>query len=161
VDTCQAAIDSILTIYTGNEPNALGRVAENNNGCPNNPDGTTNFGSKVAERSVWYRWTAPFSGSARLDTCTTNFDTLLSVSPGSFGLIATNNNHPDCPQDTFGSKLSFDALRGQTYYIIAVDGCCGAPQGTFTLALDLVGDVAPNTRIIGARTRDRLPRIPR
>lgn len=101
--------------------------------------GTTN-----AERSVWYRWTAPFSGSATLDTCTTSFDTLLSVSTSrSFGQVNSANN--GCPSG-FGDRLAFNARRDQTYYF-GVDGCCGAPQGTFTLALDLVDDVLPETRI--------------
>jgi hypothetical protein len=89
--------------------------------------------------SVWYRWTAPFSGSATVDTCATNFDTLLSVSRARFWTIAAVDN--DCPSG-FGSKLNFNALKVQTYYI-GVDGCCGAPQGTFALALNLVDNVAP------------------
>ena len=102
-------------------------------------NGTTN-----ADRSVWYRWTAPFSGSATLDTCATNFDTLLSVSTSrSFGLVNSANN--GCPSG-FGDRLAFSARRDQTYYF-GVDGCCGAPQGTFTIALNLVDDVLPDTRI--------------
>lgn len=101
----------------------------------------------TGERSVWYQWRAPFSGAATLDTCTTNYDTLLSVITGKFApIITSNNNHTDCPQGTYGSKLTFDAQKGQTYYV-AVDGCCGSPAGTFTLALNLVDDVAPQTSI--------------
>jgi hypothetical protein len=102
--------------------------------------GTTN-----AERSVWYQWTAPFSGSATLDTCTTNYDTLLSVYAGRFGFIDSANN--GCSSG-FGDKLSFAAVKGQTYHI-GVDGCCGAPAGTFTLALGLVDNEAPETTIHG------------
>jgi len=216
IDTCQANIDSILAVYTGGQLGALTKVKDDNNGCPNNLDGSTNFGSKLtfratagttyrivvgdaggamqntftfalnaipappndnfdnaqvisgasasvngtnvsatressdpwsgtqnAERSVWYRWTAPFSGSATVDTCTTNYDTLLSVSTSrSFGLINDNG----CSSG-FGSKLTFDAQKDQTLYI-GVDGCCGLPAGTFTLALDLVDDVAPQTSIL-------------
>ena len=32
--------------------------------------------------SVWYRWTAPFSGPVALDTCGSDFDTLLAVYTG-------------------------------------------------------------------------------
>ena len=107
-------------------------------------------GAWNVERSVWYKWTAPFSGSATLDTCTSNFDTLLGVHTSRFfGLVDDSNN--DCPKnsdgtDNFGSKLTFNAQNGQTYYIV-VDGCCGAPVGTFTLALNLVDDVLPQTTI--------------
>jgi len=33
-------------------------------------------------RSVWYSWTAPSSGTYRLDTCGSSFDTLLGVYTG-------------------------------------------------------------------------------
>ncbi len=99
-------------------------------------------------RSVWYRWTAPGSGPTTVDTCTTNYDSLLAVFAGS-GLgaltpVATNNNNPDCLAG-YGSKVSFDAVQGTTYHI-DVDGCCGAPEGTFTLALS--GPSAPPPPIV-------------
>jgi hypothetical protein len=217
VDTCTAAIDSILAVYTGSQLGSLAKLKDDNNGCPNKPDGSQNFGSKLtfratagttyrmvvgdaggamqntftlalnaipappndafdnaqlmngtsasvngtnvsatressdpwggtpnAERSVWYKWTAPFSGSATLDTCTTNYDTLLSVHTSRFfGLVNSSNN--DCSSG-FGSKLTFNAQNGQTFHF-GVDGCCGAPAGTFTLGLNLVDDVLPQTTI--------------
>ena len=107
-------------------------------------------GTPNAERSVWYKWTAPFSGSATLDTCNATFDSLLSVSTSRFfGLVnSANNGCPNKPDGSpsFGDKLSFIAQNGQTYYI-GVDGCCGAPAGTFTLALNHVDDVKPETTI--------------
>src|SRR6185295_7778733 len=33
--------------------------------------------------SVWYRWTAPATGRARIDTATSDYDTLLAVYTGS------------------------------------------------------------------------------
>lgn len=210
LDTCQANIDSILAVYTGDRLDSLTKIRDDNNGCssgfgskltfratagatyrivvgdaggaventftlalaaippPTNDDfdsaqlvsgaGASVDGTNVsatresgdpwggtpnAERSVWYRWTAPFSGSATVDTCATNYDSLLSVSRNLGSLVTFANN--GCPNG-FGDKLSFSAQKDQTYYI-GVDGCCGAPAGTFTLALDLVDDVAPDTRI--------------
>jgi hypothetical protein len=100
----------------------------------------------TGERSVWYEWTAPFSGSATFDTCTATYDSLLSVSISRWwGLEQVANANNGCSSG-FGDKLTFDAQKDQTYHI-AVDGCCGAPAGTFTLSLNLVDDVAPQTSI--------------
>jgi hypothetical protein len=96
------------------------------------------------DHTVWYSWTAPYSGSWKMDTCTTNYDSLLSVSTRRISYPFVQNNN-GCSSG-YGSKLTFDAQKDQTYYV-GVDGCCGAPQGTFTLALNLVDDVAPETQI--------------
>jgi predicted outer membrane repeat protein len=95
--------------------------------------------------SVWYRWTAPFSGSTTIDTCTTDYDSLLGVytgsALGSLTEVAVNNN--DCPSG-WGSKVTFNATAGTTYQI-DVDGCCGLPQGTFTLRVDYAPTVSVTT----------------
>jgi hypothetical protein len=95
-------------------------------------------------RSVWYRWTSPGDGPAAIGTCTANYDSMLAVFTGSdlasLTPVVANNNSADCPPSTFGSKVSFDATAGTTYHVL-VDGCCGAPQGTFTL--ELTGPEAP------------------
>lgn len=92
--------------------------------------------NSTAGHSVWYRWTAPFTGSAVVDTCTTDYDSLLGVytgsALGSLTVVAANNNN--CPSG-WGSKVTFNAQAGTTYQI-DVDGCCGLPQGTFTLRID-------------------------
>ena len=100
-------------------------------------------GTPGAERSVWYSWTAPYSGSATVDTCAADYDSLLSVHAGRFGFITSANN--GC-SSSFGDKFTFNAQNGQTYHI-GVDGGFGAPAGTFTLALNLVDDVFPQTTI--------------
>jgi hypothetical protein len=96
------------------------------------------------KRSVWYRWTSPGGGPATIDVCTSNYDTILAVFTGSglgsLSTVAANNNHVDCPPGSFASKVSFNATQGATYHFL-VDGCCGLPQGTFTL--NLAGPEAP------------------
>jgi hypothetical protein len=96
-------------------------------------------------RSVWYHWTAPAGGSTTIDTCTTSYDTLLAVFTGSrlvaLTQVATNNN--GCPSG-YGSKVTFNATEGTAYHV-EVDGCCGAPEGTFTLALAGQSPPAPPT----------------
>jgi hypothetical protein len=98
-----------------------------------------------SDHSVWYRWTAPFSGSTTIDTCTTDYDSLLGVytgsALGSLTEVAVNNN--DCPSG-WGSKVTFNATAGTTYQV-DVDGCCGLPQGIFTLRVDYAPTVSSVT----------------
>lgn len=100
------------------------------------------------DHSVWYRWTAPKSGAVVVDTCDTNFDTLLSAytggSIGTLKRVADNNNHADCG-GSWGSKMTFEAEAG-TVYNIAVSGAGGARAGIFTLKMSLAPDTtAPET----------------
>jgi hypothetical protein len=80
--------------------------------------------------SVWYRWTAPSSGPATFDLCTSSFDTLLAVYTGDSvgGLTRVTQNDDDCG---YASRVSFQATAG-VVYSIALDGYYGE-QGTFTL----------------------------
>ena len=101
--------------------------------------------TSTAGHSVWYRWTAPFSGWTTVDTCATDYDLLLGVytgnALGSLTEIAANNNA--CPTG-WGSKVTFNATAG-TMYRIDVDDCCGAQQGTFTLMVDYAPTVSSVT----------------
>jgi hypothetical protein len=70
--------------------------------------------------SVWYSWTAPTTGQVTLDTCASNFDTILAVYTGS----SVNALAPIAKSDDAcgaGSRVSFGASQGTTYRI-AVDG---------------------------------------
>ncbi len=75
--------------------------------------------------SIWWRWTAPKSGQTTIDTCLSNFDTLLGVYTGpnvaALTSVASNDNNPECPGAHTGSKVSFAAGAGATYWI-GVDG---------------------------------------
>jgi lysophospholipase L1-like esterase len=85
-----------------------------------------------AEASVWYRWTAPANGQVRIETCDSDFDTVLAVYTGS----AVNALTPVASNDdTCGlrSRVDFNAAAG-TIYRIAVDGYFG-DQGSIELAL--------------------------
>jgi hypothetical protein len=87
--------------------------------------------------SVWYRWTAPATGSATFDTVGGGFDTLLAVYTGSSLAALT----PVAANDDLGStkglsRVSFPVTLG-TEYRIAVDGFRDATgtiaRGTFAL----------------------------
>ncbi len=90
-------------------------------------------GGSAGEHSVWYSWTAPFSGQVNLDTCTNNFDTVLAVYTGSsFATMSQVASDDDACAP--GSQLSFNATAGTTYRI-AVSGYFSNSEGTFTLDL--------------------------
>lgn len=87
--------------------------------------------SSVPDRSVWFSWTAPESGTAVLNTRESNFDTTLSVytgnAIGSLTQQATGDDHFGSVQ----SKVSLPVTAGTTYRI-AVDGF-GAAVGNYGL----------------------------
>ena len=90
----------------------------------------------VGDHSVWYRWTAPTSGSTTIDTCTANIDSILAVYTGtaltSLSRVADNNN--DFCGGGWGSKVTFNATAGTTYNI-AVGDAGGLRESTFTLTI--------------------------
>jgi subtilisin family serine protease len=104
--------------------------------------GTTNVGA-TGERgepnhagvslplaSVWYRWLAPLSGPATVDTFGSDFDTTLAVYTGNTmaGLVEVAANDDD---RGLQSRVTFNGVAGTTY-AIAVDGVGGA-QGNIEL----------------------------
>jgi hypothetical protein len=88
--------------------------------------------------SVWYSWTAPASGTATMDVCGSDFDTVLTVFTGgslsSLTRLASNDQAPNC--GVGGSKLILN-VNGGTTYKIAVDGYF--EQGDIDLRLALAG----------------------
>jgi Ca2+-binding RTX toxin-like protein len=96
--------------------------------------------------TVWYRWTAPFSGPVRIDTCASNFDTVLGVYTGStLGSLTGRVASDDACG--LGSVVRFNATDNTTYQIL-VDGYSGS-EGAFTLEVNL-------TRVIDCRIGQRV-----
>jgi subtilisin-like proprotein convertase family protein len=76
--------------------------------------------------SVWYKWTAPTSGTYSFTTSGSTFDTLLAVYRGAaFGDLALVGRNDDTTNFDVTSKINFIAQAG-TEYKIAVDGKNGA-----------------------------------
>ena len=85
--------------------------------------GEPNHAGSVGGRSVWWKWTAPASGTAFLTTSGTKFDTVVGVYTGtSVAALATVASDDD-PEGTYDdtSALTFTATSGSTYWI-AADG---------------------------------------
>jgi hypothetical protein len=85
--------------------------------------------------SVWYRWDAPATGSVRIRTAGSSFDTLLAVYTGG----AVDALTPVAANDDVGggvptSEATFGAEAGTTYRV-AVDGY-GGDVGAVALAIE-------------------------
>jgi hypothetical protein len=91
-------------------------------------NGEPNHVGDLAGASVWYRWLAPGTGTVALDTCGSDYDSLLAVYTGSslslLTGVAASNDSDACGAGSKQSRLSFQAVAGTTYRI-AVDGVSG------------------------------------
>ncbi len=109
---------------------ARGRTDGSNLGATKEA-GEPDHAQDTGGHSIWYRWTSPDNGTATFGTRNSDFDTLLAVYVGdsvdALQLVAEN----DDGADAFHSIVSFEARRGQTYFI-AIDGYDG-DEGIVTL----------------------------
>ena len=104
---------------------ASGTVSGSNIGAskePGEPNHAGNFGGS----SIWFRWTAPQSGSWSFDTQNSSFDTLLAVYTGNainnLTLVAENDDADGLANRA--SRSIFEVMK-DTAYSIAVDGYVG------------------------------------
>ena len=97
------------------------------------PGEPPHFRDRRAATSVWYRWTPAVDRRVQIDTCGSHLDTVLAVYTGSAvgGLSQVGNDDDSCGRRQ--SRVDFDALTGETYWI-AVDGYRG-DEGSIELAL--------------------------
>jgi hypothetical protein len=109
-------------------------------GCTNNctVDGESNCGAQSPlGPDIWFKYTAPATGSVVIDTQGSSFDTILSVHSGCPGnlsnLIVCND---DVLPDRW-SRLTLTVIQGQSYQI-RVAGY-GEEMGAFTLNIGPVG----------------------
>jgi subtilisin len=75
------------------------------------------------ENSVWYSWTASFSGPVEMNTCQADaLDRVLAVYTGSdlSSQSRVADDRYSCP-DGAGSKVTFNATNGTTYRIAVAD----------------------------------------
>jgi hypothetical protein len=95
-----------------------------------------------ASRSVWYAWTAPAAGLARIATAGSDFDTVLGVYTGAavnaLALVAGD----DQSGGNNTSLVQFNTVSGAVHRI-AVDGYQGA-QGNLVLSVQFLSGAAGN-----------------
>ncbi|OGV37711.1 MAG: hypothetical protein A2X48_09990 [Lentisphaerae bacterium GWF2_49_21] len=118
-------------IFLGNVGGAL--VRGNNGGATVEPGEPVH--SNGSGKTVWYKWKAPASAPAFINTLDSGFNTIVSIYKGTslakLTLVASND---DDPQGFSTSWIDFNASANTNYYI-AVDGANGAEGGiTFEVA---------------------------
>ncbi len=130
VAVAQPANDSFtnalfITGFTGSTNGSnVGATLET---CEPTSVNTDDFGVEPVDNSVWYKWTAPSSGTVAVTTIGSTFDTLLAVysdatnnlcDPSLTFIGADDDNGFNVGGDPnfFTSQLSFTAVAGTTYY---------------------------------------------
>ncbi|MDH3346685.1 MAG: hypothetical protein OEM02_01105 [Desulfobulbaceae bacterium] len=120
---------TILSGVTDNA-NASNLAASAEPGEPNHGDGDS-----TAYSSIWFSWTAPFSGNVVFNTFGSSFDTVIAAYTGT----AIDNLNQLTENDDSGpgyqSLISFTVITGTTYSI-AIDGFYG-DQGDVLINFDL------------------------
>lgn len=95
--------------------------------------GEPNHGGNPGGASVWWTWTAPFTGGATITTAGSSFDTVLGVYQGTS--VSTLTTVAGDGRQHLPCSVTFKATNGVTYKI-AVDGYGGA-TGNIMLGLSL------------------------
>lgn len=101
--------------------------------------GEPNHAGENGGRSVWWKWVAPSNGPVEI-YCSgnpfANFDTLLSVytgtAIGSLTLVAEND---DLVDGIFASRVTFNAVSGQEYQIVADTVKTNSRTGSLSLTV--------------------------
>ena len=102
-------------------------------------NGEPDHAGDAGGRSLWYRWTAPSSGTWALDTAGSTFDTTLAVYTGTSVNALSEIGSNDDEREDRTSRTLFQATANTTYQF-AVDGFSG-DSGDFVLKL--IPAVAP------------------
>lgn len=127
-------------------PNVCFVSVTGTNGSASREPGEPYHGTGFGGRSLWWTWTAPFSGPVKFTTAESVALTALAIYTGSavsnLTLLASND-HPG-PNDYY-SALTFDAVTGREYQI-AVDGI-GPDAGQISMS---VIPLIPSTTLANA-----------
>lgn len=114
--------------------------------------GESNHAGDDGTATVWYKWTAPSSGTATFSTEGSAFDTTLAVYTGasvsSLKNVASGNN---ISATDLTSSLSFNAVAGTTYSIV-VNGFKSGSNPTATGEIALKWNLAATYSLSGKAT---------
>src|SRR5262249_32272666 len=99
--------------FPGTTLSGLPTSATGTNVGASSESGEPNHAGVTGGASVWYSWTAPSSGPVVVDTCGSNFNTLLGVYTGAtvnaLSEVASNNDAHGCSFGSYQSMVSFSA----------------------------------------------------
>jgi hypothetical protein len=92
-------------------------------------------------RTVWFAWTATFTGPATVSTCASGFDTILTTFTGSSLATLSNlgSNDDDCGERSLRSSVTFTAQVG-TLYRFQVDGYSSSNTGPIAISVVAGGE---------------------
>ncbi|MBI5766786.1 MAG: immunoglobulin domain-containing protein [Verrucomicrobia bacterium] len=123
---------------------STGTATGTNNGATGEPEEPTHHVPLAATSSIWYRWTAPETGTA-VFSLSSNFSTAQVAWTGT---ALTNLTRA---ASTSGSRLTFRAVSGTTYYLAI--GSNGTTRGNVTLSWRiLLNDDFANAQMITGNT---------
>ena len=111
------------------------------------------FGTAQIERDVWFSWTAPAAGLARVETCgATAVDTRVAAYQGA----TCGGPALACADDDCGlqSSLTFACDAGETF-LLRLGGDEGAADGAVRLQSQLLAVLADGARGGEPQRRDR------
>jgi hypothetical protein len=91
--------------------------------------------SPAADSTVWWTWTAPESGRARISVTNASFDSRVSAYTGGSLSSLTRVAANDGPGDDRSSAVSFEATGGTAYQIQVDGGTYNGRVGGFTLTV--------------------------
>ncbi len=129
-----ASVSGLTGTINGTNVNATGETGE-----------PIHWNLSGTASSVWYRWTAPATGLASLDTVGSSLDTILAVYTGSTLANLSRLTQDDDRGGNRTSLVSFSATAGTTYYL-AVGGASSGARGAFRLNWQLSAILAITTQ---------------
>jgi hypothetical protein len=92
------------------------------NECATKEAGEPNHAGVTGSHSLWYRWTAPYSGAVTISTAGSDFDTTLGLYQGTgVGTLTALASNDDNPNGGLTSLIVANVVFNSVYYI-AVDG---------------------------------------
>ncbi|MBI5770408.1 MAG: immunoglobulin domain-containing protein [Verrucomicrobia bacterium] len=107
------------------------------------------YNSSGTASSVWYKWTAPQSGTMVFDTIGSNFDTVMAAYSGTALASLTQLAQDDEGGGSATSKVTFNVTAGVDYYIAV--GSWGSTRGSITLNWQMGGLAPANDNFANAQ----------
>jgi hypothetical protein len=110
-------------------------------GATVSPEGVVTCRANPSMGDVWFRYTAPCTGTATINLCSARFDAHVTVFSGnncnSLGtVLACNDDSLTC--DSPGTIATFAAVAGRTYFVRVGGGDYGGGGGRATVSVSCV-----------------------
>jgi hypothetical protein len=145
-----------------------------NTASAGSPDDPTNICSSPFGKGVWFSFRAPRDGVLTLNTCGSDFDTVIGIYTGTCGALTdyscADDNGPGCPGAQ--ASVSFPVTENTTFYILVggYNGASGNLQFTASIsppanaqctnAIPLTNDTPYLMSTVGASSTNNPPNSP-